>query len=139
MGDKVPPEDMQLALCKAYVLADKLGCLDAVWEVVDYYLEGLRYEEDFERRFVCRRASRFVYEKTPESASIRRTMVRATTYLYHSPTCFSVERMEMWLESATSHPKFHVDIMVSIRKKSMSVEEKEWECDTAGCTTHSQS
>jgi hypothetical protein len=35
MSDKVPPEDMQLALCKAYVLADKLGCLDAVWEVAD--------------------------------------------------------------------------------------------------------
>ena len=73
MSDKVSPEDIQLALCKAYVLADKLGCLDAVREAVDDYLDGVRYEDDFESRLVRRRASRFVYENTPESASIRTT------------------------------------------------------------------
>jgi hypothetical protein len=122
MSDKVLPENIQLALCKAYVLADKLGCLDAVQKTVDNYLEVHRcweYEEDFESRLVCPGASRFVYENTPESAPIRQTIVNAATDLYHSSTRFSAERMKMWLESATSHPKFHVDIMVSIRKESM--------------------
>jgi hypothetical protein len=122
MKDKVLPENVQLALCKAYVLADKLGCLDAVQETVDNDLHVVRqweHDEDFESRLVCRRASRFVYENTPESASIRKTIVRAATGLYHSPTYFSAERMKMWLESATSHPKFHTDIMVSIRNESV--------------------
>jgi hypothetical protein len=128
MSDKVLPENIQLALCKAYVLADKLGCLDAVQETVDRDLEVHRcweYEEDFESRLVCPGASRFVYENTPESAPIRQTIVNAATDLYHSPTYFSAERMKMWLESATSHSKFHVDIMVSIRKESMPGK-KEW-------------
>jgi hypothetical protein len=123
MSDKVPPENIQLALCKVYVLADKLGCLDAVQLTVDHYFDVVRHwehEEDFESQLVCRRASRFVYENTPESASIRKTIVRAATGLYHSPTYFSAERMKMWSESATSHPKFHVDIMVSIRNESVS-------------------
>jgi hypothetical protein len=135
MGKKVDARDLYLELAKAYILADRLGRHDIAKEANEEY--RLHWVCGIEDHFVCPRAAALVYENTPESALIRKTMVIHALHLHHSRTCFSVEKMEMWLDSATSHPKFHVDIMVSIRKKSMSAKEK-WDCDTNGCTTHPQ-
>jgi hypothetical protein len=113
MPQKVEVKDVQLALAKAYILADKLGRSDFQDEIRQEYFWLQFNKTPFA---VCSRAVRFVYESSPESAPLRQTMVDTAITQYDSVNYLSSEIMEKWLESAISHPKFLADIMITFKQ-----------------------
>jgi hypothetical protein len=138
MENKVAMEDVQLALAKAYVLADKLGRRDLAREVKSEYYHLLNFLQTFSKQPLCPRAIRYVYENTSESAELRHTLVNMIVEKYNRKSCFTAEWMQKWSESATSHPQFHFDIMLKHKKAFVLMEaDDEMDCNTPSCVFHS--
>lgn len=136
MKKKVAIEEVQLALAKAHVLADKLGRPDLADEAQneDYCL---MYNSRFSpKQPICPRAIRYVYENTSGSSLMRRAMVNLAVTEYFSKPCFTVEWTKKMSESATSHPQFHVDIMIGLKKRMSKEDDDEINCKSLSCIVH---
>jgi hypothetical protein len=136
MKNKVTLEELQLALVKAYVLADKLGRPDLAREANEEYLDLFLPGECFEHQSVCPRAIRYVYENTPETARLRHAMVDIMETKYYDVVCITAEWMKKWLESATSHSQFHFDIMIFLKQQTQQDIIGADECVGPSCMIH---
>lgn len=136
MKNRVTTEEVQLALVKAYVLADKLGRPDLAHEANEEYCDLFLHGECFEHQPVCPRAIRYVYVNTPEDAWLRHTMVDIMGTKYYDEVCFTAEWMTKWLESATSHSQFHFDIMIFLKQQTQQDLIGADECVGPSCMIH---
>jgi len=127
----IDKEEVQMQLCKAYVLADKLGEKDIAMCVNIALLEFIYGPGEL--RIICPRAAVFVYNHKIEMNTLRRDMVQIMAESFDG--CFSAESMEKWLESATSHPKFHADTMIKIRQNH-ALESHARSCNLPSCKVH---
>jgi hypothetical protein len=136
--DKVDTEEVQLALAKVYVLADKLGRPDLAREAQAEYCDLFYDSRFFDNRPICPRAIRYVYENTSESAELRHTLVGMVVAKFNWEYCTTAEWMQKWSESATSHPQFHFDLMLEHKKAGVlwKATEKTY-CNSASCIVHS--
>jgi hypothetical protein len=136
MKNKVAVEELQLALAKAYVLADKLGRPDLAREANEEYYDVFLHDQSLEHRPVCPRAIRYVYENSPETARLRHTMVDIMVTKYHDVVCITAEWMKKWLETATSHSQFHFDIMIFLKQQTQHDIINGDECVGPSCMIH---
>lgn len=144
LGDRQPPtknfgenqDDRQMTWCKLYVLADKLGCsrlVDAerfcrleLWALRDECIDTGK-----EMLIISPAATKFLYDNTTDSAEMRQNLAEFLAERQMSKTVLEASQLERWLESATSHPKFHFDVMEQVGNHyRTSVEELREE----GCT-----
>ena len=116
------PEAIQMAWCQVWVLTDKLGLPDFSEEAIGYYVEyfsGLALSE----RVVPPAAAKFLYENTSDLCEMRETLTKSAVEVYEGLECSCEEVMEQRSASAASHPKFHADIMVLLKKTQL---QKAW-------------
>lgn len=137
MTNKVAIEEVQLALAKVYVLADKLGRPDLVCDTESEYRRVLKNSPSLLHQPICPRGAKFVYENTSESSRMRRTMVDLAVEKYNLESCFTAEWMKEWLESATSHPQFHFDVMIELKKRIYHENDDKADCNSLSCINHS--
>jgi hypothetical protein len=136
MTKKVAVEEVQLALAKAYVLADKLGREDIAREAKTEYDHQFNFSRSIASQIVCPRAARYIYQNSSESSTMRCTMVNMAVTKYFSKPCFTAKWTKEWSESATSHPQFHAEIMVEIKKRICQENDDETDCSNASCIVH---
>jgi hypothetical protein len=126
-------EARQLIWCKIEVLADKIGCSSLV-------LAGARCYDEFRavRRermqtpWVSAAAAKFLYENITDASSMRDTLAHIMLSR-HILEHMEDSELERWIKIASSHPKFHLDIMVKFRDHiSLSFDE----CPTEFCLIH---
>ena len=147
-GDRRPPtknfgksqDDRQMAWCKLYVLADLLGCSNLV-DAAD-----LCQQELWDSREKCHAAGRdiplispaaakFLYENTGDSAKMRGVFVESLAEHQLSVDGLNASQTLRWIDSATSHPKFHFDVMQEIANHSRAYSSAE-ECFVTDCRDH---
>jgi hypothetical protein len=145
-GDPRPPtknfgksqDDRQMAWCKLYVLADLLGCSNLVdaeelcrQELWDLRSECLAAGRDMP--IISPAAAKFLYQNTRDSAELRLIFAEYLAGCHLSRTVLNAPQLERWLESATSHPQFHFDVMAEVGNHfRTSVEE----CIVPDCRDH---
>lgn len=116
---------IQLALCKAYLLADKLGLRDIankaarhyeelLWEGLEIQPTGLAFPP----------AVKLVYENSLEVDTMRRTICSISAGWYSGLICCSEEELKKWSELLMCHPQFHLDMMRAIKKSWKDFEKK---------------
>lgn len=127
LRDRQPPtknfgenqEYRQMTWCKLYVLADKLGCSRLVDAERFCRLElwGLRDEcidTGKEMLIISPAATKFLYDNTTDSAEMRQNLAEFLAERQMSKTVLEASQLVRWLESATSHPKFHFNVMEQV-------------------------
>jgi hypothetical protein len=136
-------EGYQLIWCKIYVLADKLGRSDIACSAEQGYMWHIRSRRDrcinegLDLPIVDPAAAKFLYENTTDSATMRKTLAQTASDLHFTSPCMSAPTMERWVESASCHPEFLFDIIVSIRKLVFN-NPKDHVCSmvSTSCTVH---
>ncbi len=130
---KVDAKDVQLVLCKAYFLADKLGRFDIAEDAERDWLHFVRTREIPADRIVCPRTIKLVYNNTSESTSFRDSMVFIAARTYFDSGCMSSNVLEEWLKSVSSHSEFHFEVMRSIKQKIVKTIVDTGVCHTSKC------
>jgi hypothetical protein len=115
-----------------WVLTDKLGLPDSSEEAIAYhveYLSGLALSE----RVVPPAAAKFLYENTSDLCEMRETLTKSAVEVYEGLECSCEEVKEQWSASAASHPKFHSDIMVLLKKTQLQKARKDIASNLISC------
>jgi hypothetical protein len=138
-------EVLQLALCKAYILVDKLGRVHNAESIRKSYLDYMWLEEhanEFPQRIVSPAAAKFLYENTTDSATMRKTVVHISTAFYYSLICATAETLPKWSKSAMSHSQFHFDVLVAVQKDTeihgRRRKPEDFTCTLEGCVFHKE-
>lgn len=76
-------------------------------------------------------AAKFLYDNTTDSAEMRQNLAEFLAERQMSKTVLEASQLERWLESATSHPKFHFDVMEQVGNHYRTSAE---ELGEEGCT-----
>jgi len=113
LGDS---EVVNMAWCRAWVLADKLGCPKISMHVTTAYLMYLS-NLSLDERMIPPAAAKYLYENTSEPCELRETLVRVAATTYQAFDCCCEDRMRRWSESAASHPKYLSDIMALLKSR----------------------
>jgi hypothetical protein len=126
------PEDIHMAWCRTWVLADKLGCPKISIDAEHSYCQFL-----FSLQFQCRIASpaavKFLYENSSDSCVLRKKLAKVAADTYQDIACFCDDFMDRWSESAVSHPKFLSDIMILLKRKLPEKQRIDVGCRNASC------
>jgi hypothetical protein len=113
LGD---PEVVNMAWCRTWVLADKLGCPNISTHVnTEYsaYLSKLPLDE----RMIPPATAQYLYENTSEPCNLRETLARVAVDTYLVFDCYCEDRMKHWSESAGAHHKYLSDIMALLKSR----------------------
>jgi hypothetical protein len=127
-------KDVQLVICKAYILAHKLGRFDIAGDVgvaLIKYLSRIRVAPV--DRIVCPRAVKLVYDNTTATTTLRINIVQVATDQYFASLCMSSSVLEKWLESVSSNSTFHLDGMKEIKQRIAGSRARGWDCHTSEC------
>lgn len=109
---------IHMAWCKVWVLADKLGCLEIAKDVRRQYMvsmSGLGYED----LIVPPAAVNFLYGSTSDTCEMRGALAAQAVDIFENLEYLDEGAMELWCESATSHPRFHLDVMNLMKKRQL--------------------
>jgi hypothetical protein len=113
---------IHMAWCKVWVLADKLGCSEIADEVTSIYSDSMRNWGD-EDLIVPPAAVKFLYESTSDTCEMRRALVAQEVETFENLECIDDGALEVWCESATSHPRFYLDVMIEIKTRQLEKED----------------
>ncbi|KAN0110135.1 hypothetical protein V8E51_006522 [Hyaloscypha variabilis] len=134
---KVDAKDVQLVLCKAYLLADKLGRSDIADDAEREWRRFLRTRDCPADRIMCPQAVKLLYNNTSEKTTLfRDNMVHIATNTYFDRGCMSSNVLEKWLKSVSSHSEFHFEVMSSIKQKIVETIGDIGFCHTSECVLH---
>jgi hypothetical protein len=125
LGD---PEAVSMAWCRAWVLADKLGCPNISSRVELAYLEYL-LKLSLDERMIPPAAAEYLYENTSEPCELREALVEIAVATYREFGCCCEDRMKQWSESAASHPKYLSDIMASLKSRLLENQSTNVACE----------
>jgi hypothetical protein len=113
LGD---PEAVNMAWCRTWVLADKLGCPNLSRHVKTNYFDHLS-NLSLDKKMIPPAAAQYLYENTSETCELRETLVGVAVDTYQAFDCCCEDRMRRWSESAASHPKYLSDIMALLKSR----------------------
>jgi hypothetical protein len=113
LGD---PETVNMAWCRTWVLADKLGCPKLSRYINPKYF-GYLSNLSLDEKMIPPAAAQYLYENTSETCELRETLVGVAVDTYQAFDCCCEDRMRRWSESAASHPKYLSDIMALLKSR----------------------
>lgn len=103
---------------KAWVLADKLGCSEIAKDVTRQYMGSMACL-GYEDLIVPPAAVKFLYGSTSDTCKMRGALAAQAVDIFENLECLNEGAMELWCESATSYPRFHLDVMNLMKKRQL--------------------
>jgi hypothetical protein len=113
--NSVDDSAIHMAWCKAWALADKLGCSQIAKNVIDLYRWSM-VSVAGEDLIVPPAAVKFLYGSTSDTSEMRGELAEQAVGIFENLEFLNEGAIELWCESTTSHPRFHLDVINLMKK-----------------------